>query len=537
VLRESSWEFHSYAQLAERVRRAATELSEAGVRAGDVVAIAEADCVRFTSALFGALHAGATPLPLAPHASLDAHHATRLTAILGSASPDFLVCSDDASGDVVSASKRAGSEATLLRLGGGHAPADVAGEAPDLALLQFTSGATGSPRGVRITQRNLESNMAMIGDWLGLDSLAAGTSWLPLHHDMGLIGLITWVCAQIDTWQMRPEQFILDPLRWLERMGAPGTTSSGAPNFAFSYVARRVAPERLRGLDFSGWRSAIVGAERVIPAVLAAFAELLADQGFRAEAFCPAYGMAEATVAATGDPISHLARMVRIEWDRMGIGKPVEIRDSRPISDATRYDSTGYVVSCGPPLAGVTIEVAADDGSVLPEGTLGEITIEGPSVAAGYHAADAFGSTRFENGRILTGDAGFMLDGELFVLGRMGDSIKFAGRHVWAESLEIQVAGALGIAPHRCLVVPAPGAISEIVAVLVEAPREDWADTAASVVRSEVGTSVDIALYAAEPHTILRTTSGKPRRREMWRQLASGGLSAEQVGTRSRRPG
>jgi acyl-CoA synthetase (AMP-forming)/AMP-acid ligase II len=529
MLGEASWEFQSYAQLADRVRSAARQLHEAGVERGDIVGIAEANCDDFATAFFGVLHAGATPLPLAPHASLDVHHAARLSAILRSASPAFVACSDDAIGDIASATRRAGCEAALLRLGGGRVAAGDPEEPAELALLQFTSGATGSPRGVRITRPNLESNVAMIGHWAGIDSITAGTSWLPLHHDMGLIGLITWVCAQIDSWPLRPEQFILDPVRWLEPLATGGTTSTAAPNFAFSYAARRVAPERLRGLDFSGWRSAIVGAERVIPAALAAFAELLADHGFRPEAFCPAYGMAEATLAVTGDPIGRLARMVRIGWERMDVGKPVEIRDTRPITDASRVDSTGFVLSCGPPLAGVTVEVIADDGSPLPEGTLGEITIEGPSVAAGYHT-DEIGGTRFDEGRILTGDAGFMLDGELFVIGRMGDSIKLGGRHVWAESLEIQIAAAIGTAPHRCLVVSAPGAVSETVAVLVEGPRRDWVDTAASLVRSEVGAAADLVLYAAEPGTILRTTSGKPRRREMWRQLTSDGIAAERVG-------
>ena len=319
-------------------------------------------------------------------------------------------------------------------------------------------------------------------------------------------------------------------LRWLECLGNSGVTVTGAPTFAYSYVARRVSPERLRGLEFSGCRTAGVGAERVIPAALADFWELLADHGFRPEALSPGYGMAEATLVATGHPVGSLPWMVRVGWERMDVGMPVEIRERRPITDARQCDSSGFVVSCGRPFAGLTIRVVGDDGSPVPDATLGEITIDGPSVAAGYHGADAVGSTRFEGGRVVTGDAGFMLDGELFVVGRMGDSLKLGGRHVWAESLEIQIAAALAVSPHRCVVVPRPGPVSEVVAILVEAPPPGWADRVVSLVRSEVGTSAEIVLYEAERRTILRTTSGKPRRREMWSRLAAGDISAERVG-------
>jgi len=527
-LKESAWEFQSYAQLAERVRTGASAFLRAGVRHGDVVAIAEPECTAFVTAFFATLYAGATPMPLAPHASLDAHHAVRQAAILGSVDPAFVICSDEARTDLASACRRAGCRAALLGLGGGEPQAGEPQEPAGLALLQFTSGSTGLPRGVRITWGNLESNVATIVDWMEVDSIESASMWLPLHHDMGLIGLIAWVCGQVDTWVMRPEQFVLDPVRWLERLGTLRVPVTGAPNFAFAYIARRVAAERLRGIDLSACRSVVVGAERVLPAALAGFAELTAEHGFRPEAFSPAYGMAEATLAVTGHAVGSVASMVRIGWEDMDMGTPVKIRDRRSMTEVSRLDCSGFLVSCGRPFAGVTIGIAGDDGRALPDGSMGEITIEGPSVAAGYHT-DAIGASRFEAGRIMTGDAGFVLDGELFVLGRMGDSVKLGGRHVWAESLEIQIGAALDVSPHRCLVVARPGPVSDVVAIVVEAPPEGWADRVVSLVRSEVGTSVEIVLYEAGQRTILRTTSGKPRRREMWRRLAAGDIDAEQV--------
>jgi acyl-CoA synthetase (AMP-forming)/AMP-acid ligase II len=179
-------------------------------------------------------------------------------------------------------------------------------------------------------------------------------------------------------------------------------------------------------------------------------------------------------------------------------------------------------------MEGASVMILDDDDASVSEGTLGEIAVTGPMVSCGYvSGADPTGTTRFGGSVLRTGDAGFMLDGELFVLGRLGDSIKVAGRHVYAESLEIRLAATLRISQHRCVVIASPGAATDELAIIIEGASQDAVDGVRAAIRPEVGTAVRATFYGAQPGTIIRTTSGKPQRREMWRQLASGTLAAE----------
>ena len=460
------WELHEYTDLAQRALAVSARLRAAGVGPGDRVIVRADDVVDFVCDLFGTLHAGATAVPTA---------------------------------------------------GDGAREVDGRGAA-DTALIQFTSGSSSAPRGVAITRENLEANVRMIERWLDIGPDDAAASWLPLHHDMGLIGLlIVPVACQITLWSMRPRDFLLRPLTWLECFGVHGATLGAAPDFAFGLVARRVKPERLAGLDFSRWRVAIAGAERLTSA-LGRFATLLAPRGFDPAALRPAYGLAEATLAVTGHT-GGVARVADIDAHGLRPGRPVPVRRVRPLTAAGAPTHLGVVVSSGPPLAGNAVEIRDDDGHRLPDGVLGEIVVRGPGVAAGYVGASD-GPTRFTAGdHLVTGDAGFMLDGELFVLGRMADCLKVRGRMWHAEGLEHELAERLGLPVTRCAVVarwtdPAGG-----VAAVVEQPPGDWAVAAAELLRTRLGSTVPVTVHSG---AILRTTSGKPRRRAIWERLAAG---------------
>lgn len=528
---EDGWASHPYPWLAARTRGVSAQLREAGIRRGDVVAIAGGDCVDFAAALFGTLHAGATPLPLSP-APVSARAEGDRTAveILRSVSPAVIAAAAAERARALDLRMSAAIDGHVVELLPEQVEDLPPAPAAELALLQFTSGSTGTPRGVRVSFENLAANVAMCRDWFGWRTHRGGASWLPLQHDMGLIGmLMVAICVQRDLWQMKPVEFLVEPLRWLECLGGGGATITAAPTFGYSYVTRRVDADRLEGLDFGDWRTAVVGAERVIPQVLADFAELLGPRGFRPEALRPAYGMAEATLAITGDRGDRAPQMVAVPLEQATIGEEQSLGEPHPVTagEATDADA-GLVVSCGEPLPGLAVRVVGENGTSLPDGALGEIAVRGPSVARGYHADRDRVSTRFEGDELLTGDAGFLLDGELYVLGRIADSIKVRGTYVYAEDLEIATATALGLPLSRCVVVTVNDARGDRVAVLIETDVADLElDGLVPPLRSALGQAVELRIYFVPRRSLLRTTSGKPRRRRIRELLSAEELEAE----------
>jgi acyl-CoA synthetase (AMP-forming)/AMP-acid ligase II len=505
VLDGDEWRFHRYASLAARVHGVSRQLRDAGVRPGDAVALSDSDCLDFASALFGALHAGAVAVPVAPPEVAGPSHLRRVAAASGAA----VAVATGAVPDAVPG----------LRLEPVAGDPLEPAEPGALALLQFTSGSTGTPRCVEITRENLEENVAAIDGWLAMGADESGASWLPFHHDMGLVGmLIASVVRRRTLWQMRPADFLTDPVRWLECLGRHGASVTAAPAFGYAYAARRVRPERLAGMDFSGCTSAIAGAERIDPAALAAFAALLEPHGFRPEALRPAYGLAEATLAVTGHPLGEPPRMVAVARAAVTPGERATLGEPRPVGEAPG----AWLASSGRPLPGVEVEVVGDDGEPVPDGALGEIVVRSPSVARGYRGEAPGSGTRFEDGRLFTGDAGFLLDGELYVLGRIAESIAVRGRMVHAEALEHELAERLGISPARCAVVSAQHTPDGGVVAVVEREHGGWVDEAARIVKARLGPEIPVSVRAAAPGAIPRTTSGKPRRRRLWQAIAAG---------------
>ena len=527
---DPTWGLDPYPALADRVRGVSAQLREAGIDRGDVVALAATESADFAAALFGVLHAGATPLPIAAApASARAEADRTAVGILEATSPRLIAAGGKDLGRARDLRAAAGSRSEVIEL----APESLTDLAPakpaPLALLQFTSGSSGRPRGVRVSAANLESNIAAIRRWLDWDTQAGGASWLPLQHDMGLIGmLMVAVCAQRDLWQMKPADFLAKPLRWLECFGSGKASITAAPTFGYSYVARRVDASQLEGLDFSGWRTAVVGAERVTPEALRSFSELLGDFGFRPESFCPAYGMAESTLAISGGAPQAVPTMVSVAAEKAEAGRALLPGEARPATVPPSKAGEALVVSCGKPLTGLEVAIVSEDGGELAEGTLGEIAVRGPSVSEGYHGEGPAVSTRFAGDRLLTGDAGFLHDGELFVLGRIADSLKIRGTYVYVEDLEIRVAAALGIPLSRCVVVTAAGVESDLAAVLVEAGEEELtAEQLIPALRPALGAGIEVNVHRVARHSLVKTTSGKPRRRLIARMLAAGELDSE----------
>lgn len=513
----AEWDRWSHARLAAEARRAAGGLGTHGVEAGDRVLIVEPSGPAFIALFYGALLLGATPCPAAPPMTMQDQtgYAAHLRTLLRAAAPRVLATDDRLAPQLSALAAGSGvtvvadSELRAAPASEGQAHEGQASERqvglPELALVQFTSGSSGPAKAVRISRASLTANVTAIARWLDQGRDDGTASWLPVHHDMGLIGcLLTPLAVGGDLWLLRPEDFLRAPLRYLRCFADGRARLSAMPTFGLHHVVRRVTPAQVSGLDLSGWRTLIVGAERVDTGVLRQFESLLGPAGFTGSALAPAYGLAEATLAVTGP-----------RTRRWSSAEPVG-------------DEGVAVVGCGTPVLDATVAVVDSDLNPLPDGVAGEIVVGGPSVASGYlDAAELAGrGTRFVDGRLLTGDAGFLRHGELFVLGRLGDSLKVRGREVFAEELEALL-DRHGIPARRVAALLGTDRGTPTAVIVVEA---EATDTLVRQIRQRLTSRLDgvrLVVHPARAGTIARTTSGKPRRRLLWQRWVSGELTAD----------
>nr|WP_280401159.1 AMP-binding protein [Nocardia carnea] len=411
-------------------------------------------------------------------------------------------------------------------------PAPARGEfaEPDeCALLQFTSGSTGTPRGVRVSWRNLANNIAMISALVDWRPGEAMVSWLPLYHDMGLVGaFLTTVTNQGDLYLMRPDQFVRDPVRWLRAMTR--AQHSPSPSFALGYVAHRVRPADIAELDLSGWRTLAVGSEPVEIANLQSFAELTAPQGFSMSAYTLAYGLAEATLMVTSSARDRPITTLRLDTAALRFGQPVTVLAAETLSDGHSVSGSGWINGLGFPTPESTVRVVDADGNPLPDGTLGEMVVTGDSVALGYaEPAGPESSTRIAGGVLYTGDAGFLHHGEVFVLGRMGSSLKVRGRPVFMEDIESRVAQETGLTKGKLAAVALPETGGQGIALFAEAAPGEWIAQARGIIAGQLGPAQTVTIVTGPRGIIARTSSGKPRRRHMWERLHEGVLDGAVV--------
>jgi acyl-CoA synthetase (AMP-forming)/AMP-acid ligase II len=530
---DGGWDRWPYARLAGTVRRAAGTLRSAGLRRDDTVVLVAPTGPGFVVGYLATLLAGATPAPTAPPALGEdpAGYRSRLRHILRTAEPRLLVAGDPARQPLaaLAGTARLVGTAELLVDGpaGGPDPVQPV-ELAELALLQFTSGSTGQPRAVRVPFPALEANLAAIGGWLRQGPDDPTASWLPLHHDMGLIGcLLTPLAHQSELWLMPPEQFVRDPVRYLACFGRHGARLTAMPSFGLHHIVRRVAPAQLSGMDFSGWRAVIVGAERISDQALESFWRLLAPYRLARGSLRPAYGLAEATLAVTGLPLAESWTTVEVDAARLVLGEAVAAGGpGRPGS--TR------IVGCGRPLAGTVLAVRDPAGRELPEDRVGEIEVGGAGLTAGYlPGPGVVPAARFTGHRLRTGDAGFLRDGQLFVVGRLGDSLKLRGRTLFAEDVEAALEQA-GLPRRRQAVLlgHAPGPTAVVVVEGIAGPRV----RRAGPVLARLVEGARTRLVSVPAGTIVRTTSGKPRRRVLWWRFLTGELAGELIGEQVDRP-
>jgi acyl-CoA synthetase (AMP-forming)/AMP-acid ligase II len=513
-----------YDELARAALSTAAQLAERGTRPGSVVTIVQPTGPEFVTAFFGILAAGCTPSPLAPPFGVGAarlweRHAAAAVAASGAelivTAPGWAEQLTSITGRPVFCPRQDERAFTPLP------------PAP-LSLLQFTSGSRAAVRGVRVPREALEANLAAIRSWLRLDGLF-GTSWLPFHHDMGLVGaLLTPVVYQADQNLITPMRFLTAPADWLRTYSHGAGEIMVMPDFGFRHVVSLVSPADLRGLDLSALRVLISGAERVRLGSLLAFQRLLAPFGFRSATLVPAYGLAEATLAVTGVPHDDVPSAVRVRPGPVRMGLPIAIEHTAPISELAAADGNWHV-SCGRPVDDAGTVTVRHDGHPVPDGHVGEIVVTGPSVALGYAGPGGDAGTGFADdgsrGTALhTGDAGFMHKGDLYVLGRIGDSLQVRGRNVYVEDLEASLADA-GLLPQAVILAGYLDDSPNVWVLTVGFADPASAEQAVRVICSAAGDDLVVRVVRVEPSAIERTTSGKPRRRSMWEKVLAGQLT------------
>jgi acyl-CoA synthetase (AMP-forming)/AMP-acid ligase II len=479
--------------------------------------------VDFVAGFFGCLYAGALAVPVYPPRSID--DAARLDGIAANAAPRVVL------------STRAFLARVEPLLAGMRALAGVPRVANDdlptcawapprlgpasLAFLQYTSGSTGRPRGVMVAHGNLLANERVIQERTGHDSdRTVFAGWLPLYHDMGLIGnVLQSAYLGIPCYLMSPLDFMKRPVVWLEVIARYRVTTSGGPSFAYDHCVRRIADDAIGALELSSWDLAFNGAEPVRADVLDRFAHRFARAGFRREAFYPCYGLAESTLMVTGGDRLQAPHVVEVERAALGGGRVV--RGDRPGGDARR------LVGCGR---------AADDHHVVivdgarctpaAPGRVGEIWVRGPSVCAGYWGdaaatAETFGATLAGASEpfLRTGDLGFVSDGQLFVVGRTKDVIIVRGCNHFPEDIERTIERAHPALRPGCGVVFGIDIAGEERVVAVHEIARGAGGAPAAQIAADVTEAValhhGLRLHASllvKPGTLPKTSSGKLRR-------------------------
>lgn len=523
---DDRWSYHSYADLSVDVRGFAAGLAATGAEPGEVVSLMVAEPRNFIVAFMGTLAAGMVPSPLAPPRSLRGdRYPAHLARVFSVAQPSVVIADDDVRAYAQTALAESEVDAWVLP------PEPAAGIEPigaavprapeDLALLQFTSGSSGNPKGVRVTWGNLAANTRAIRDWMHWVPEDVFATWLPLHHDMGLVGaMITPVISGTELWIMTPEQFIRTPRRWLDCFGHRGATLTTAPSFGYSYCARRVKPDQLAGSDYSNWRIAILGAERIDPVALHDFCNLVRPYGFDEGALVGAYGLAETTLAVTGVAPGARSPLVRPAAAGADLGQPIEI-DDIGVLGLDRADGS-WLSGCGTPIGDLSVRIIDEQGRTLPDGTFGEIVVSGSSVAEGY--LEAGGKiVPFAPDGLHTGDGGFVWENQLYVVGRMTDSLKVRGTMLFAEDLEAQLARLEGLSGLPAVVLLGRHGDRDHAVLLVEdTGARAWLDSAVATLRAATTAEVNLSVLCGKRGAIDRTSSGKPRRRVLWRQLVAG---------------
>jgi len=527
----------TYGELDRRARAIAANLQASAFQGERALLLYNAG-LDYIAAFFGCLYAGVIAVPAYP--PRNQRNLPRLQAILANSGAAIILSTEAIAGSAtVAAWRQAGclTQRWLLtdRLDNDAAEAWAAPRLNDdtLAFLQYTSGSTGNAKGVMISHGNLLANQKLIKSSFGHDIDSTVVGWLPLYHDMGLIGNIMQpLYIGASAILMSPMTFLEQPVRWLRAISDYRAHTSGGPNFAYELCARKITEEEKAGLDLGSWKLAFNGAEPVQAATLERFEQAFAGCGFRREAFYPCYGLAEATLLVSGvskntAPTLKAFNKARLQ-ERLACSKPASLADYRRL------------VGCGTAGEHHNIRIVHPDSRALcASGQIGEIQVSGPSIAKGYWqnapaTAETFVSDAGQTTWLCTGDLGFIDNGELFVSGRIKDLIIVRGRNYYPHDLEAAAEASVSALNPGCSAAFAvAGPDGESLVLLAELKRAylrqaDYQREFAAIrsrLADECGIQVD-SIVLLKPGSVLKTTSGKIRRSACRDAFENGQLEA-----------
>lgn len=503
-----------YAKLREDALALARRLLATGAKVGDSVALLAETDGDFVRAFFACQYAGLLPAPLALPTPLGGREAyiEQISNLARSAKAKILIGPVGLKDWVTEIGQRAGLDfAGLLA----DLPEDSGATLPiitpeDACYLQFSSGSTRTPTGVLVRHKALMANcVAITRDGLQVLPQDRAISWLPLYHDMGLIGfLLSPLACQMSVDLLPTGAFVRRPLLWIDLITRNKATIAYSPTFGYELCARRVQGQSLENYDLSHWRSAGLGGDMIRMPPLKAFVEAFGPAGFSDKAFVASYGMAEATLALSMAPLGKGLRaetldVERLERDNLAVGAP---EGSERARDFAR---------CGPALPHHILEVRGEDGQVLPERGVGRIFAKGPSVMSGYFAnPEETARVLSADGWLDTGDIGFLIEGEIVITGRAKDLIILNGRNIWPQDLEWTADHEIeGLRSGDVCAFAVPAEPEDQIVVLVQArggdadSRAALVEQVATLLRTRHGVEAKVKLVGA--HALPQTSSGK----------------------------
>ncbi|MCO4743969.1 MAG: fatty acyl-AMP ligase [Proteobacteria bacterium] len=523
---------YDFPDVEKETARRAAGLQSLGLEKGDRFGLIVIEPEDFVLDFLAALRVGVLPVPLYPPmsmGSLDAY-SDRTARILETSKAKVLVASEKLQNVLWNLVDRVSTLEKLVRAEelGKDAGTPVYPEIgpDDLAFLQYTSGSTSDPKGVMVTHGSLIANVNGIMGPSGLDmdpAVDKGASWLPLYHDMGLIGFviapIVWGVEVVFIPTMR---FIRRPRVWMDTIHRHRSTATFAPNFAYALITRRCKEADLSKWDLSCLKACGCGAEPIHPDTMRAFTETFTKGANLPEtAVLPAYGMAEATLAIAIKNVSEPMRTIVVDaqaFEDDGIAKAPETDDTVILEH----------VLCGAPFPGHEVACFTDDVR-LADGVEGELCVKGPSVTPGYFDNDEATASTFRNGWLHTGDLGYIVDGEVVITGRLKDLIIFNGRNIHPQSVEWVAAEVDGVRKGNAVAFSRPGANSEELIVAVETRASDT-DALTTEIKHAVQREMSLSItqvVCLKPGTLSKTSSGKLQRRKTRQQFLNGTLGAE----------
>jgi 1-acyl-sn-glycerol-3-phosphate acyltransferase len=544
----------TYRHVAEQAHAVASGLRQAGLQPGERVAIMLPTSEAFFAAFFGVLYAGGVPTPIYPPArpSQIEEHLRRQAGILRNAQAVLLIAAREASAIARLLKLQVESLRAVVsadELGQSQGTWKLKVQADSTALLQYTSGSTGDPKGVVLSHSNMLANIRAMGEAMEAGPADVFVSWLPLYHDMGLIG--AWLGSlyfAAPLVVMSPLTFLVRPEQWLWAIHRHRATLSASPNFGFGFCLHKIEDQAITGLDLSSLRMVANGSEAVLPDTIRHFAARFAKYGFRQEAMAPVYGLAENAVGLAFPPLGRPPIIDRI--DRAALTRQGRALPAAP-DDLTALE----FVACGRPLPGHEIRII-DATSELSEREEGRLQFRGPSATRGYLDNPAKNRELFDGDWLNSGDLAYIAGGDVYITGRSKDIIIRAGRHIYPEEIETVVGDIAGVRKGCVAVFGARDPRRGTERVIVLAETRETEPTSLARLRQRIEEAVAPLLDAppdevviGPPHTVPKTSSGKLRRafarelfesgrlalrpQPLWRQIL--GLSVAGLGPQLRR--